>query len=154
MDRKCKSLKCGHYACIICLNEMAALEGNSKITCMTCRQETILANGVDGLPTNLVVHNMVDIGVLLKSESAVDISSSEGETPPPPPPLFCGQCGDEGENSQTVAIHGCLDCSSAEYPNGEFFFTLGHPGVVLIFSCNRNAHVQRLQSHSPKVESV
>ena len=52
---------------------MAAREGNSKITCMTCREETLLsANGVSGLVTNHVIGNLGDIGALLVSAEEED----------------------------------------------------------------------------------
>jgi len=120
-ERKCKNLNCAHYGCEPCLIEMAAREGNSKVTCMTCRQDTLLsASGVSGLVTNHVIGNLGDIGALLVS--AIDENDSErGEgATNAEVALVCGQCAGEGEvdSSPVMASNGCVDCCSEDFPNG------------------------------------
>ena len=86
-----KTLKCLHSYCIECLRKLTEKKEDLPITCPLCRDETVMSTeGIDGLPTNFFIKNMLDV---------VELITKVDRRPP------CSNC-DEG----LPAKCRCMDC--------------------------------------------
>jgi len=91
-----KVLPCLHAFCKNCL--IKAVE-NGRLNCPTCRRNVPLSEaGIDGLPTNILSHNILD--VLVPSQDSIQTRSWTR--------AVIQQCSNCGEGSMVTAR--CIDC--------------------------------------------
>ena len=86
-----KTLTCLHSYCKACLNEMTTSTGeHDSLVCPLCRDETAISeSGIDGLPTNFFIKNLLDVAEL----------KSKNES------LMCSNCEDG-----LKAVARCVEC--------------------------------------------
>ena len=78
--REPKTLTCLHSFCKECLNEMtkAADHEHDSLPCPLCRDETAIPkNGVEGLPTNFFIKNLLEVAELKSKNDSLLCSNCE-----------------------------------------------------------------------------
>lgn len=127
-----KTLTCLHSYCIECLKEMTK---NNKvevpITCPLCRDETTMpSEGIEGLPTNFFIKNMMDVMELrTKNENPQCSNCEDGQANcrcMECEEFFCQQCLDAHNRLKTYQSHRVVDLEKLFSPASSKEF---HPAM-------------------------
>lgn len=90
-----RMLSCGHTFCSNCLKDL--LNDDAQIACPTCRREIAVPSGIEGIPKNFMLLDvMLAVG---------DASGSEEEKIN----YVCQACADDKE--QHAALFRCVECN-------------------------------------------
>lgn len=111
-----KTLTCLHSYCKACLNEMTtSTDKHDSLMCPLCRDETSISeSGIDGLPTNFFIKNLLDVAELRSKNESLMCSNCEdglkavarcGECDE----FFCEKCVDAHNRLKPYLEHKVVD---------------------------------------------
>ena len=135
-----KTLKCLHSYCLECLKKMTKNVKEVPIACPLCREETMTpSEGVEGLPTNFFIKNMMDVVELRsRNENTQCTNCQEGLKAScrcmDCEEFFCEQCLKAHERLRRYHDHRIVDLKKLLSPNSSKEF---HPPM----KCKRHEEV-------------
>ena len=122
--REPKTLTCLHSYCKACLNEMTTIANkHDSVLCPLCRDETAIPeSGIDGLPTNFFIKNLLEVAELKSKNDSLMCSNCEdglkaiarcGECDE----FFCEKCVDAHNRLRPYQEHKVVDLNMLLSPS-------------------------------------
>lgn len=127
-----KTLKCLHSYCVECLRKLTEKKEDLPISCPLCRDETLMpSEGIEGLPTNFFIKNMLDVAELISKVDSPQCSNCDEGLPAKCrcmdcEEFFCDECLSAHGRLKTYQEHKIVDLKKLLSPNSSKEF---HPAL-------------------------